>query len=70
MTTALRYITVLEERGMISRRSSPFDARMHYLQLTDEAFSDVREALIVFARIRHGPSPAVQDPASVFRFDE
>lgn len=33
-TTALRYVTALEERSLLARESDPFDNRKRYLRLT------------------------------------
>ncbi|WP_395330018.1 MarR family transcriptional regulator [Novosphingobium sp. BL-8H] len=38
-TTALRWITVLEEQGMVSRTEDPADARRRYLHLTEKSKS-------------------------------
>ncbi|WP_170304751.1 winged helix DNA-binding protein [Croceicoccus estronivorus] len=40
-TTALRYISVLEKRGLVRRKRSRHDGRVHYVELTDSA----REAM-------------------------
>lgn len=34
MTTALRWLTAMSERGLIARRSDPFDARRVYVELS------------------------------------
>lgn len=35
-TTALRWVSVLEERGLLFREADRVDARRHYVALTDE----------------------------------
>jgi hypothetical protein len=57
-TTALRYVSVLEQRGLISRRNCELDGRMQFLELTEGAFEKIRRALAAFAEVRHGASPA------------
>lgn len=42
LTTALRWIAVLEERNMVRRINSPHDKRVQYLELTDDAFHRMR----------------------------
>lgn len=42
MTTALRWITKLEKRGLIERRRSPFDARSSHVALTPAAKDAMR----------------------------
>ena len=41
-TTALRWIKVLEERGLVVRRSDPRDGRRVFVSLTEEAFTKMR----------------------------
>jgi len=45
ITTALRYITVLSERGLIERSKNPKDGRSYLLRLTPEAIRIVEELL-------------------------
>lgn len=45
ITTALRYITVLSERGLIERSKNPKDGRSYLLRLTPEAIRIVEDVL-------------------------
>ena len=45
ITTALRYITVLSERGLIERSKKPKDGRSYLLRLTPEAIRIVEDLL-------------------------
>jgi len=45
ITTALRYITVLSERGLIERSKNPKDGRSYLLRLTPEAIGIVEDLL-------------------------
>ena len=45
ITTALRYITVLSERGLIERSKNPKDGRSYLLRLTPEAIRIVEDLL-------------------------
>lgn len=45
ITTALRYITVLSERGLIERSKNPKDGRSYLLRLSAEAVQIVEELL-------------------------
>ena len=38
ITTALRYLGILEKRGLITKRVANHDMRVHYVELTDETF--------------------------------
>jgi hypothetical protein len=44
-TTALRWIGMLEERGLIARRADPRDGRRMHLGLTDRAYASVEAYL-------------------------
>jgi hypothetical protein len=37
-TTALRYISALQERGLVTRNVADHDHRVHYVRLSDDAF--------------------------------
>ncbi|MES2290343.1 MAG: hypothetical protein V4530_11460 [Pseudomonadota bacterium] len=43
MTTALRYLSILEEHGLIIKRTAEHDLRVHYVQLTDDAYQAIIE---------------------------
>lgn len=49
VTTALRYITVLSDRGMIERSKNHKDGRSYLLRLSPEAIRIVEELLTEFA---------------------
>lgn len=55
-TTALRYISELEKRGMIIRTKSDFDQRTSYLSLSNETFVKVGACL----RRRYATSASVR----------
>ncbi len=38
VTTALRYLGILEKRGLITKRVARHDMRVHYVQLADDTF--------------------------------
>jgi hypothetical protein len=42
-STALRYLGILEQRGLITRRTAEHDMRVHYVQLTDDAYQSMLE---------------------------
>ena len=42
-TTAIRWVKALTERGLLVRRSDPFDGRRVYVELTPEAASAMRQ---------------------------
>lgn len=44
-TTALRWLTVLSERGMIEREDDPNDARRHFVRLTPHGYDLMLEYL-------------------------
>lgn len=46
ITTALRYVTVLSERGLIERSKNPKDGRSYLLRLSSEAIRIVENLLI------------------------
>ena len=53
-TTALRWIRLLENEGLVRRRADPFDGRRFYIELTEQAdasltqyFASVRVKLII-----------------------
>ena len=45
-TTALRWVGILEERGLVEKRRAAHDARLHYVRLSKAAFRDMRKYLI------------------------
>lgn len=45
MTTALRYIALLCKRGLLVRQSADHDHRIHYVELSDEAYHRMIELL-------------------------
>ena len=44
-STGLRWLTLLEKRGLVTRESDPFDRRRTYALLTDEALERLERAL-------------------------
>lgn len=44
-STGLRWIALLEKRGLVTREADPFDRRKSYATLTDEAIERVERAL-------------------------
>lgn len=44
-STGLRWIALLEKRGLVNRESDPFDRRKSYAILTDEAIARLEQAL-------------------------
>jgi DNA-binding transcriptional ArsR family regulator len=55
-STAMRYLTELEERGLVRRNGSEMDGRVNYLTLTPFGCAKLRQALRHYAamRLRHG----------------
>lgn len=45
MSTALRWIALLEREGIIVRRDDPFDRRRHLVELTDQGMRNVEDLL-------------------------
>lgn len=46
VTTALRWVGILEDRGLVERHRAAHDARLHYVRLSKAAFRDMRKYLI------------------------
>jgi pyruvate/2-oxoglutarate dehydrogenase complex dihydrolipoamide dehydrogenase (E3) component len=40
-TTALRYISILQQAGLIDKRHAEHDLRVHYVALTDDAYRNM-----------------------------
>lgn len=59
ITTALRYITVLSDRGLVERSKNPKDGRSYLLRLSPEAIHIVEEVLaeIIPTTGYHGQNP-------------
>jgi DNA-binding transcriptional ArsR family regulator len=57
-TTAMRYLTELEDRGLVRRSGSELDGRVNYLTLTALGNAKLRQTLRHHAamRLRHGPN--------------
>jgi len=45
MSTGLRWVKLLIERGLVVREADPYDGRRSYLQLTPKAFQAMEEFL-------------------------
>lgn len=45
MTTALRYISALCQRGLLTRQSADHDHRIHYVELSDDTYHQMIELL-------------------------
>jgi DNA-binding MarR family transcriptional regulator len=54
-TTALRWISLLEKKGMITRRADPIDGRRYFLMLSGEA----REAMDAYFRTVPAGAPII-----------
>ncbi len=52
-TTALRHISSLVERGMVVRRSNPFDGRTIYVELAEPAISQMQAFVERFSQLLH-----------------
>lgn len=59
-TTALRWITLLQEAGLVRRRPSEVDRRSHYIELTDRGIKAVAACLDVAERESLPPQVAAR----------
>jgi predicted transcriptional regulator len=53
ITTALRYISALVEAGLVARKPSPDDRRMHLVHLTQRGLELVRSSVIIRLQSLH-----------------
>lgn len=44
-TTALRYIAILEKKGLLTKRVAEHDLRVHYVELSDDGYRRMLELL-------------------------
>lgn len=61
-TTALRWVSILENKGLVERSSDPNDARRQLLQLTEQGRQSVEAALRVIMETREKRSSTAPAP--------
>lgn len=61
-STALRYLSEMERRGLIVRSPSPDDRRGQYIALSDPCRAEMRRLLARFQSMRSQPPSADREP--------